>query len=681
MTARMRQTAALGLTAIAAGLLLCAPAMAVGTVSPLPASDYTVKAACPAPAPGHAACLALRLLARTRAARAYDHPIGITRAAIAAPTAAPSPSAGDLGLRPQDLHSVYVLPTDAPSTQTIALVDAYNDPNAEADLKSYDTEFGLPECTKADGCFKQVNQSGKTSPLPFPQSESNLTNAKTLCGPGDEEACFLAKEAEGWSVEISLDIETARATCQNCHIALVEADSTEYTDLEAAEETAAHLPANEISNSWGGPECIERGLCAGESSAFNHPGIVITAAAGDYGYLNWLEASQSPYPDFPSDLPQVIAVGGTRLSPLSEHGAWTGESVWNDGGETAGGHKDGYGAGGGGCSTQFTAASWQKAVSDWSQVGCGSKRAVADVSADADPYSGVAIYDSSEECATPYLEEIERGGKKETVEQVLEDWCTIGGTSLASPLVASIYALAGGAHGVMYPARTLYEKAAESPGSLHDVTEGSNGRCASPFVEVETGESPCTSTEEAEASCPTSLLSCLAATGYDGPTGLGTPDGIEAFEPPEEASEEERETEDPDPFPNPVVPSGSTSTSNWPAPASAGTSTAPPLVELSGLVLTPHALVALNRNRPKISQLSFEFTLNVAARVHAFLEERVGKRGHRRWKLLQRPVTIAAVGGRDSKRLNGSRLLGRGAYRLKLAPTGGTARSISFNIG
>jgi hypothetical protein len=678
MTARMHRTAVPSLVAIAAGLLLLyAPAMAAGTVSPLPASDYTVKAACPAPAPGHAACLALRLLARTRAAREYTHPLGIIRAENAGGTAAPSPRAGELGLRPQDLHSAYLLPADASSTQTIALVDAYNDPNAEADLKSYDAEFDLPECTKADG-FKQVNQSGKTSPLPFPQSESSLTNAKTLCGEGDEEACFLAEEAEGWSVEISLDMETARATCQNCHIALIEADSTEYADLEAAEEAAAHLPANEISNSWGGPECIERGLCAGESAAFNHPGIVITAAAGDYGYLNWLEEPQSPYPDFPSDLPQVIAVGGTRLSPLSESGSWTGESVWNDGGETAGGHKDGFGAGGGGCSTQFTADSWQKAVSDWSQVGCGSKRAVADVSADADPYSGVAIYDSSEECTTPYLEEVESGGKKETVEQVLDDWCTIGGTSLASPLVASIYALAGGAHGVKYPARTLYENAIESPTALHDVTEGSSGKCASPFLEVETGESPCTSTEEAEASCSARLI-CLAAGGYDGPTGLGTPDGIEAFEPPAGASEEE-ELEDPDPFPSPVIAGGSPSTASYPAPT-IQTSTAAPLIELSGLVLTPHALVALNRNRPKISQLAFEFTLNVAARVRAFLEERVGKRGHRRWKLLQHPTTIAAVGGRNSKRLSGRQALGRGAYRLKLEPGGGTTRSISFDIG
>jgi hypothetical protein len=676
MTTRMRQTAALGLVAIAAGLLLaCAQAMAAGTVSPLPPSAYTVKAACPAPAPGHAACMALRLVARTAAARAYTRPIGITRAAArATPPAPPSPAGGELGLTPQDLHSAYVLPTKASSTQTIALVDAYNDLNAEADLERYDTEFRLPECTKANGCFEQVNQNGQPSPLPFPASEANLKNAKTLCNKGkgkaEKEACFLVKEAEGWSVEMSLDIETAHATCQNCHIALVEADSTEYEAFESAEEAAVRLPANEVSNSWGGPECQEDEeslvLCVGESPAFNHPGVVITAAAGDDGYLNWLEEPESPYPDFPADLPQVVAVGGTRLSPLTESGGWTGESVWNDGGESEEGFKEGYGAGGGGCSTQFSAKPWQTAVSDWSQVGCGSKRAVADVSADADPYSGVAVYDSSsKECATRYGEPGE--------EQVLEDWCTIGGTSLASPLVASIYALAGGAQAVRYPARTLYENAVKSPGSLHDVTKGSNGQCSLPFTEVETGESPCMSSEEAEASCEARLI-CLAAPGYDGPTGVGTPDGIAAFEAPPEASE-------PSPFPPPVNSNTTSGTPTaWPAPTGT-TSTRTPSVQLSGLALTPRALIALNRSRPKISALAFEFTLTVSVRVRASLEERAGKRGHRHWKLLQRPPAIAAVSGHNSRRLGGSKRLSPDAYRLTLAPSGGTASSIVFDIG
>jgi hypothetical protein len=92
----------------------------------------------------------------------------------AAPVAARSPAAGDYGLRPQDLHSAYQLPNSASDAQTVALVDAYNDPTAEADLKAYDEEFGLPECTTGDGCFKQVNQSGETGKPPFPKTTKEL---------------------------------------------------------------------------------------------------------------------------------------------------------------------------------------------------------------------------------------------------------------------------------------------------------------------------------------------------------------------------------------------------------------------------------------------------------------------------------------------------------------------------
>ena len=156
---------------------------------------------------------------------------------------------------------------------------------------------------------------------------------------------------------------------------------------------------------------------------------------------------------------------------------------------------------------------------DWSGVGCGTKRAVADVSADADPYTGVAVHDTSPECEYRYEEA--------KVKHVLY-WCTIGGTSVSSPLVASTFALAGGASKVEYPAKTLYESEVKSPGSLHDVTVGSNGECTKPFSE--TGLSGCTTAEEA-ASCASKGV-CLAGTGYDGPSGVGTPDGIAAFKAP-----------------------------------------------------------------------------------------------------------------------------------------------------
>ncbi len=498
MTTRTRHAAALGpAAALAAFVVLCAGAGAAGTVSPLPQSAYTVRAACGAPSPGRATCLALQLVPQTAQARARTRPLGAARA-ISGPTKSKA-AEGDYGLTPEDLHAAYQLPTSVSSSQTIALVDAYNDLTAEADLATYDKELGLPECTAAGACFEKVNQSGETGNLPFPKSTKELETARKGSKAEREEA----EEAKGWSVEISLDIETAHAICQSCHIALVEAKSSSFLDLEAAEDAAVGLGATEISNSWAGPECSE-GFCAEDSAAFNHPGVVITAAAGDRGYLNWLEEPRSLSANFPASSPHVVAVGGTRLALDSKH-EWTGETVWNDGGESEG-RKDGYGAGGSGCSERFPAASWQLAVADWSAVGCEKHRAIADTAADADPYTGVAVYGV--------------GG---------ENWGTVGGTSLASPVIAAAFALAGGAHGVEYPARTLYENALAAPASLHDVTSGSTGECPSPF-DYETGLPACTPTEEAKTSCSSDAI-CLARTGYDGPTGVGTPDGIAAFVP------------------------------------------------------------------------------------------------------------------------------------------------------
>ena len=372
------------------------------------------------------------------------------------PSTSSGPTAAGFGLRPQDLHGAYELPTSAPTAQTIALVDAYNDPTAEADLKVYDEEFGLPVCTTANHCFKKINQEGQTSPLP---------------------------ETEGdWAVEISLDIETAHAVCQNCHIMLVEANSSFSNSLEAAEQTAAAEGATEISNSFGGPGY--------ETGAYNHPGIAITASTGDYGYNNWVSPGWGEHANFPAASPNVIAVGGTQLAVANE--AWSWEAPWNEGSS--------------GCGSA-PAPTWQQAVADWSQVGCGSSRAVADVSADGDPYSGLAVYDSTP--FPPYGP---------------SPWKTIGGTSLSSPLVAAAFALAGGAHGVEYPAQTLYAHLGSA--YLHDITSGSNWGCAKLN---KSGFRECTNAEY-ELNCSHELI-CNAAPGYDGPTGIGSPHGLAAFEP------------------------------------------------------------------------------------------------------------------------------------------------------
>jgi Subtilase family len=489
-----------GWLVLALGLLApCAPAAARSIVTPLPRSDYGVRAVCKTPARRHAACLADQLVPQSAQARAHTHPIGVRRALLATPLAPPSPANGDFGLRPSDLHSAYNLPTTAASGQTVAIVDAYNDLAAEEDLAVYTKEFSLPACTAGEGCFAKVNQNGEPANPPFPRSAKELESARK----GTREQREEAEEAIGWALEISLDIEVTRAVCQSCHIVLVEADEPSYVDLEKAERTAASLGANEVSNSWGGPEL---GVSAEEErhSPFDDPGLVIAAASGDDGYLDWDARSEKGYADYPASSPHVVAVGGTRLS-LTESDGWAGESVWN-----------GYGAGGGGCSVVFPAEPFQQSVSDWASVGCADKRAVADVSAVADPYTGLAVYDSGVNCQYFFAE-----GK------VKGHWCTIGGTSLATPLIAATFALAGGSGGVEYPAQTLYEGELHASASLHDITEGSNGECTKAYTE--TGLSGCTPAEEAQASCSGHAI-CLAGAGYDGPTGVGTPDGIAAFE-------------------------------------------------------------------------------------------------------------------------------------------------------
>ena len=230
---------------------------------------------------------------------------------------------------------------------------------------------------------------------------------------------------------------------------------------------------------------------------------MITAAAGDDGYLNWDRRDPGTGQ---RQLPGVLARTWSRSAApaysLGVNGEWAGEAVWN-----------GHHATGGGCSVEFTAQPWQQAVSDWASVGCSTKRAVADVAADADPYTGLAVHYTSSEC-----------------EEVEAHWCTIGGTSLSSPLIASVFALAGGADGVAYPAKTLYEDALKSPGSLHDVTVGSNGECTKGFVTANCSKAACRAARRPKRprSCSSKAI-CLAGTGYDGPTGVGTPDGAGDF--------------------------------------------------------------------------------------------------------------------------------------------------------
>jgi hypothetical protein len=654
MNGRLRPLATLAsATALSVAALPCAGALAGEAQTPLAASNYRVRAACPPPSLGHAGCLALQLVPVSAQARAYNRPIGIQRAAGSTPTAH-NPAAGDFGLRPQDLHTAYELPETAGTEQTIALIDAYNDPTAEADLAAYSTMFGLPACTTANGCFEQVGETGSTSSLPFPKSSEELKAAEE----GGEEAKEKAAAAVVWGAEISLDIETAHATCPNCHILLVEAETTSYADLEKAERSAETLGAGELSNSWGGPE---EGVSVSHDSTgpFNDPKVVITASTGDNGYLGWDSefAEEKGFANYPAASPHVVAVGGTRLA-LGVGGVWSGETVWN-----------GSGASGGGCSVQFTAPAWQQAVSAWSGIGCATKRVLADVSADADPHTGVAVTDSSSACETEYVES--------ATTHVIH-WCTYGGTSLASPIIASVFALAGGAQGVSYPAQTLYQSERLAPATLHDVTEGSNGECAAGF-NAGTGLTICTPAEEAAASCE-SKGRCLARAGFDGPSGVGTPAGILGFE--AKVGGEENPAEEEKPHPKEGGNTNPVNISPAPAPPApppaAKTASSTPVV--SALNLTINALIALNKQRPTASKVAFSFTLNSAAKVRVSLSHRIHIHHRSRWVTVGPTPTLAAIPGRNGARLSGHGKLAAGLYRLMVTPLSGRSRSILFHI-
>ena len=302
------------------------------------------------------------------------------------------------GYGPSQFHSGYNLPTTVVGKHTIAIVDAFSQPNILADLNTYNANFGLPatkkcKLAKQTNCLAILNQNGATSPLP----------------PGNT----------GWGVEISLDVEVAHAVCENCRINLYEATTNSFANLETAVNTAAATKrVAAISNSYEGS-----GDC-GPISAYNHPKIAITVSSGDGGFGIGC----------PSALNTVVAVGGTSLH-LTGGGAWSSETAWAGGGS--------------GCSTASSAQSWQTATSNWAAIGCGSGRGVADLSADADPATGAAVYDSY-------------GGG---------GWSVYGGTSLSSPLIGAVYALANNVGNWSYPAQSAYQ----SPGSLHDITSGSNG--------------------------------------------------------------------------------------------------------------------------------------------------------------------------------------------------------------
>jgi subtilase family serine protease len=312
------------------------------------------------------------------------------------------------GYAPSDLQTAYGLTSDSENSggaQTVAIVDAYDDPNAASDLNVYRSRYGLPACTLSNGCFTK-------------QTYASQTNAK-------------------WAAEESVDVDMVSAICPNCKILVVEAASASIADLSTAEKYAtAH--ADVVSNSWSGNE----GTTTYDRD-FEMSCGAITASTGDGGHNSTVQ--------WPAILPSVIGVGGTSLTSISPRA----ETAWLRAGSA--------------CSKIYAKPSFQSGLN----TGC-SMRAQADASADADPHTGVAVYDT-----------FHQGG-----------WLVFGGTSVAAPIVASVFALAANR---VNPLENLYSHTSD----FNDVTSGTNGGCGAPL--------------------------CVAGRGWDGPTGLGTPKGIGAF--------------------------------------------------------------------------------------------------------------------------------------------------------
>jgi hypothetical protein len=284
------------------------------------------------------------------------------------------------------------------------------------------------------------------------------------------------------------------------------------------------------------------------------------------------------------------------------------------------------------------------------------------------------VTDSSAQCEFTYVEA--------KVKHVLH-WCTLGGTSLASPLIASVFALAGGAAGVPYPARTLYQNEARAPTSLHDVVSGSNGACSKGSDSE--GLSLCSSAEEAE-SCAAQLI-CLAGAGYDGPSGVGTPAGIGAFQ----RVEVEKATGE-GVSATPVGQSGSAALTAAAGGSSGGGASIPPgaataahgggpAIQISRLTMALNAILAHHRRSGRLSRVAFAFDINLPAHVRPTLARRVDAHGHLRWRALRGPQSFSAASGHNRRRLAGRSILPAGLYRLTLSPAGGAALSTIFHIG
>ena len=433
VTAGRRNTVALTRPSGRHGLRTSPPtsaalALALRQATGLSPAQVTTRDVCPAARPGQATCAAQAIVLRSNGAlvRPLVHrgaTLGRVRHARSSAGAAPAngtPVNGTPAVAPasgtpaylEEAYDLSYLSQTQGTNDTVGIVDAYDDPTAQADLTTYRSNYGLPACTGTNGCFTKVNEHGGTSPLPAASS--------------------------AWDTEISLDLDTVSAICPNCHILLVEANSSSTNDLQKAMQTAANLGAGQISDSW------TMASTTAPSSNFVPSGVPTVAATGDNGYVGPGEDN------YPAGLAGVTAAGGTSLaSASSATPRGFSEAAWSGAGS--------------GCDLNVNKPNWQ------TDSGC-TGRSYADLSADAEPQTGLEIYDDG-------------------------TWELVGGTSLATPLISSYYALTGVTSG---SAQWAYADSA----LLNDITSGSNGSCAADISYI-----------------------CNAGPGYDGPTGVGSISG------------------------------------------------------------------------------------------------------------------------------------------------------------
>jgi subtilase family serine protease len=328
------------------------------------------------------------------------------------------------GLSPTQISTAYGLnfvPYEGEG-QTIAIVDAYDDPSIESDLGVFDSTFSLPDCTTANGCFTKIYASGSQ-----PAQDNN------------------------WDLEIALDVEWAHAVAPKAKILLVEAADANIASLFTAIDVAVANGAKTISMSWGGSEFS--GQTAFDTRILNHvkAGVTFFAASGDNGYGIL----------YPASCRYVIAVGGTSLA-FNGSGDYSTETAWS--------------GSGGGLSRYEPESATQI---NFSVPKANSKRAVPDVSWNADPNSGYSVYDTAN-----------------------NGWMVVGGTSAASPQWAALLSLAkSGTHKNLTSVYSALYAIGKSNYKYYynDISSGTNGSCG---------------------------YYCTARVGYDYVTGIGSPQAL-----------------------------------------------------------------------------------------------------------------------------------------------------------